>query len=236
MIEDRTATWDQFLAPTLPPVDPPVSVGDPRFNSVKSYVYLKVKMLFDPPGVGYVLTAMEKMIQEAEWRIDTMREDIVNPAPPTVVAPDTFDPFYDFLRRNMDYDFVEIHDDHAVSRKVYTRTDPRLGRNVARDSRSLAYQVQAKDVSTLKWVQHKRNIPVLDQGDLGSCTGNAGTGAVGCAMFWDVGSEILNPTDAQVDETYAINLYAEATTIDNYGGTYPPTDTGSRTVSPSPRS
>jgi hypothetical protein len=96
MIEDGTATWDQFLGPTVPPatvVDPPVPpVADPRFNSVKSYMFLKVRMLFDPPGVGYVLTAMEKLIEQAEWRINVAREDIVNPAPPKVV-PIPYDPF-----------------------------------------------------------------------------------------------------------------------------------------------
>ena len=95
MIEDRAATWDQFLAPTLPPVDPPVAAGDPRFNNVKSYAFLKVKMLFDPPNTGYVLTAMEKLIEQAEWRINVAREDIVNPPPPKVL-PVPYDPFADF--------------------------------------------------------------------------------------------------------------------------------------------
>lgn len=54
----------------------------------------------------------------------------------------------------MDYDFVEQHGTHSIGRKVYDRTDRRLGRNVAHDSRSLLYQVQAKDVTTLQSVRH----------------------------------------------------------------------------------
>ena len=37
-------------------------------ESVKSYVYLKVKLLFDPPQSGTVIGSMEKLITEFEWR------------------------------------------------------------------------------------------------------------------------------------------------------------------------
>jgi hypothetical protein len=56
-----------------------------RLNHVKSYMYLKVKMLFDPPNTGYVLTAMEKQIDQAEWRITVAQDDIIHPLPPAVV-------------------------------------------------------------------------------------------------------------------------------------------------------
>lgn len=49
------------------------------YNSVKSYMVLRVKMLFDPPSTGYVITAMEKMLEKAEWRINIAREEIVHP-------------------------------------------------------------------------------------------------------------------------------------------------------------
>ena len=38
------------------------------FESVKSYVYLKVKLIFDPPQSGTVIGSMEKLITEFEWR------------------------------------------------------------------------------------------------------------------------------------------------------------------------
>lgn len=79
-IANNTDTWDELLADEL------------KLNSVQSYMFLRVKMLFDPPTVGYVLTAMEKMIDEAVWRITVGQDEIVHPPPPPVVVP-PYDPF-----------------------------------------------------------------------------------------------------------------------------------------------
>jgi hypothetical protein len=48
--------------------------SDPGFDGVKSYVYLKTRMLFDPPTTSYMITAMEKQIEELEWRINVYYE------------------------------------------------------------------------------------------------------------------------------------------------------------------
>jgi hypothetical protein len=109
----------------------------------------------------------------------------------------------------------------------------RLGRNLWLDSRSLAYAVEndAQRMGRKLTNQHwERVIPILDQGQLGSCTGNAGTGALGTQPFYDkVGNTALGTTDgdATADERFAVKLYADATAIDPYPGTYPPTDSGS---------
>jgi hypothetical protein len=66
MIEDATAEWDDFI-----PEDP----DDRQYNSVKSYVFLKVSMLFDPPQTSYLIAAKEKQIQELEWRLNVHREE-----------------------------------------------------------------------------------------------------------------------------------------------------------------
>lgn len=70
-IEDDTAGWEAYLD------------GDKRFNSIRSYVFLKVRLLFDPPTTGYLITAYEKQVQELEWRINTKREgdEWVDPNP-----------------------------------------------------------------------------------------------------------------------------------------------------------
>jgi hypothetical protein len=125
------------------------------------------------------------------------------------------------------YDFIEQHHGYTVGRKTYPRTDPRLGRNVRHDSRSLAYQVKAKSLDELKSVRHTRNIPVLNQGNLGACTGYSGVGAMGSGPYWTEGSEVLHATDIEVNSTYSINLYSDATKLDPFHGEYPPTDTGS---------
>lgn len=56
-ITDDTETWTDFF-------------GDTEVvNMVKSYMYLKVKLLFDAPTTGVLHEAMERQIQEFEWRL-----------------------------------------------------------------------------------------------------------------------------------------------------------------------
>lgn len=71
MIEDKTTEWEEFLG------------TDPRLNSVKSYVYLRVRILFDPPATSYAISAMNEQIKEFEWRLNTYRESIawIDPNP-----------------------------------------------------------------------------------------------------------------------------------------------------------
>lgn len=61
-IEDSTPTWADFLGAVKP------------LNSTKSYVYLRVRLLFDPPQTSYLVTAIEEQIKKWEWRINTYRE------------------------------------------------------------------------------------------------------------------------------------------------------------------
>lgn len=51
-------TWEAFLG------------TDPRLNAAKSYVYIKVRLLFDPPATSFAISAMEKMATEWEWRLN----------------------------------------------------------------------------------------------------------------------------------------------------------------------
>lgn len=65
-IEDDEAKWDSFL------------LGDKRYNFVKTYVYLKVRLLFDPPSAANLVISMEKMIAEYEWRMTALKENDKN--------------------------------------------------------------------------------------------------------------------------------------------------------------
>lgn len=107
----------------------------------------------------------------------------------------------------------------------------RLGRHVRHDSRSLAYQVEPVVISGLVSVRHERHIPVLDQGDLGSCTGNAAEGCVGTSPLFEAlpaGNPYFPPTlDEATCEREAVEFYSEATKLDDIPGSYPPDDTGS---------
>jgi hypothetical protein len=71
-IEDASATWVDFLG------------LDKQLNFVKSYMYLRVRMLFDPPVTSYQLDAYKQQIQEFEWRMNVVRETAawVDPDPP----------------------------------------------------------------------------------------------------------------------------------------------------------
>lgn len=74
MIEDAEDEWYDFVE------------DDIQLNLVKTYVYLKVRQLFDPPTTSYLISAVEKQIQELEWRMNTNREatEWVDPDPAVV--------------------------------------------------------------------------------------------------------------------------------------------------------
>jgi hypothetical protein len=112
------------------------------------------------------------------------------------------------------------------------QTDMCLGRHIWLDARSLAYMVEnnvSAMAAPLKNQHWDRVIPILDQGVLSSCTGNAGAGALGTQPFYDrVGQKTFGAAkDAKTLEDFAIRLYSDATKVDPYPGTYLPTDTGS---------
>lgn len=57
-ISDSTTSWKSYL-------------GDSKdLEMVKSYIALKVRLVFDPPTVGSVMDAMKEQIREFEWRLN----------------------------------------------------------------------------------------------------------------------------------------------------------------------
>ncbi len=103
----------------------------------------------------------------------------------------------------------------------------RLGRHVRHDPRSLQYRFAKTGVRviTKTWDRH---IPILDQGDVGSCTGNALVGALATSPVFEglPGPTLLTP----LDEVLALRMYSEAEVIDG-DGPYPPNDYGSTGLS-----
>lgn len=61
-IEDESAEWADFYS-------------EDETNSIKTYVYLKVRLLFDPPQTSYLIAALEKQIEEYEWRLNVHFEE-----------------------------------------------------------------------------------------------------------------------------------------------------------------
>ena len=57
-IKDKTSTWGEFIP------------CEQQIELVKSYMYLKVKLMFDPPLSSSVATAYTSQINEYEWRLN----------------------------------------------------------------------------------------------------------------------------------------------------------------------
>ena len=50
-------------------------IGDKKdIESVKSYIYLKSRLMFDPPSNSFLVDAIERQIKELEWRINIQAE------------------------------------------------------------------------------------------------------------------------------------------------------------------
>src|SRR5436309_8703933 len=105
---------------------------------------------------------------------------------------------------------------HTVLEETVIRGH-RLGRHVHHDPLSRSFPAAAgRSIVSVNWSHHG---PVLDQGQLGSCTGNA---LVDCLM-----SGPLYRPGRDLTEAHALRAYELATTIDPFPGSYPPDDTGS---------
>ena len=63
-IKDDSAIWADFVP------------EEPVLEAVKSFVYLKVKLLFDPPLNSSVIESMNRQISEFEWRINIAAESL----------------------------------------------------------------------------------------------------------------------------------------------------------------
>lgn len=56
-IEDDEATWEDLNLPNR------------QLSMVKTYIHMKVKLAFDPPGTSYLIDVAKTIIAEQEWRL-----------------------------------------------------------------------------------------------------------------------------------------------------------------------
>ena len=61
-ISDSSSTWDEFIGD-----------GVADLEAVKTYMYLKVKSVFDPPSSG-AAESLNRMMEECEWRLYVSRD------------------------------------------------------------------------------------------------------------------------------------------------------------------
>jgi hypothetical protein len=70
-IVDDTETWEDYI-------------GSTKFiEMVRTYVYLYVRLIFDPPTTSFAISAFQKQLDELAWRLNVVREDEqwVDPTP-----------------------------------------------------------------------------------------------------------------------------------------------------------
>lgn len=65
-IKDENDVWEDFIT------------EDSKLELVKSYTYMKVKILFDPPLISSVIESMNRIISELEWRIQVAADPVEN--------------------------------------------------------------------------------------------------------------------------------------------------------------
>jgi hypothetical protein len=75
VIRDESDQWSDFIGDDL------------QLESVKTYIYLRVKLVFDPPSTSYAIAAMKDQIDKLEFRLNVHREgtEWVDPDPPVII-------------------------------------------------------------------------------------------------------------------------------------------------------
>lgn len=69
-IEGKEPTWEGYLQADML-----------ILNMARSYMYLSVRLLFDPPPTSYAIQATQAQIEEIGWRIQSVREERDHPEP-----------------------------------------------------------------------------------------------------------------------------------------------------------
>lgn len=64
-INGSDETWSDFLGE-----------DENKLSAVKSYIYLKTRLVFDPPGNSFVVSSIESHIKELEWRLNVRTEEV----------------------------------------------------------------------------------------------------------------------------------------------------------------
>ena len=66
-IADETILWDAYI-------------GDSKnLEAVKTYIYIRVRLLFDPPTNGFLVTSLEKQADKLEWTLMVEADPVPTP-------------------------------------------------------------------------------------------------------------------------------------------------------------
>lgn len=61
-IDSNAETWSQFFN------------GVKNMNAAKTYMYLNVRLLFDPPATSFTIAAFKEQLEELAWRLTVAKE------------------------------------------------------------------------------------------------------------------------------------------------------------------
>jgi len=64
-IVDSTGKWSDFIS------------DDKKIEFIKSYVYMKVRLMFDPPQSSSAMESINRLISELEWRINVAVDPVI---------------------------------------------------------------------------------------------------------------------------------------------------------------
>lgn len=64
VISDNTTTWSEYTTDEI------------EVYEVKTYIYLRLRLLFDPPSSGFVYSGIQEQIKELEWRLNVKADEI----------------------------------------------------------------------------------------------------------------------------------------------------------------
>lgn len=82
-VQDASDEWNELQLPAN------------QLHLVKTYVYLKVRVLFDPPGTSFLLSSANDQLKEYEWRLNVFREvELPPPESPTLPEEDRVEYVY----------------------------------------------------------------------------------------------------------------------------------------------
>lgn len=63
IVQDDTKKWADYIG------------SDKYIQSIKTYVYLSVRLVFDPPTTSYAIDAFKNQLEELAWRLNVQREE-----------------------------------------------------------------------------------------------------------------------------------------------------------------
>lgn len=64
VIGDNTTTWSEY------------TTDETEVYEVRTYIYLRLRLLFDPPSSGFVYSGIQEQIRELEWRLNVKADEI----------------------------------------------------------------------------------------------------------------------------------------------------------------